>query len=199
MLVHMVIDGVEVPEDGDGYDPLTLLLLESARGDQRAFAEFYDLLAPRVFGLILRVLVDRSQSEEVLQEVFFEIWQTSGTFNADRGGARTWVMTMAHRRAVDRVRSAQASTGRDERIGVRDAHSHPDAVDELAQLRIDGGRATRALAELPEAQREPLVLAYFGGYSQREIAVLVDAPLGTVKTRMRDGLTKLRRVMEVER
>ena len=199
MLVHMVIDGVEVPEEGDGHDPLTTLLIESARGDQRAFAEFYDLLAPRVFGLILRVLVDRSQSEEVLQEVFFEIWQTSGTFNADRGGARTWVMTMAHRRAVDRVRSAQASTGRDERIGVRDAHSLPDAVDELAQLRIDGGRATRALGELPEAQREPLVLAYFGGYSQREIAVLVDAPLGTVKTRMRDGLTKLRRVMEVER
>lgn len=197
MLVDMVIDGVEVPEDGP--DPLTDLLLSTARGDQSAFARLYDLLAPRMFGLILRILVDRAHSEEVLQEVFLEVWQTSRAFDPARGGARTWALTLAHRRAVDRVRSAEASARRDERVGIRDASTRTDAVDELAQIRIDGGRATQALSELPEAQREALVLAYFGGYSQREIAVLVDAPLGTVKTRMRDGLTRLRRAMEVHR
>ena len=104
-------------------------------------------------------------------------------------------MTIAHRRAVDRVRSAQASADRDERAGLRELHSPPAPVDEQVELRIESRRVARALDALPDAQREALTLASFGGYSQSEIAVLTGAPLGTIKTRMRDGLSRLRNEM----
>src|SRR6478736_549444 len=116
MLVDMVIDGIDVPEDGTApVDHVGELLQRVALGDQAAFARVYDLLSPRVFGLILRVLVDRAQSEEVLQEVFLEIWQSASRFTPKRGQGRTWLLTMAHRRAIDRVRSSQASSDRDVR------------------------------------------------------------------------------------
>jgi RNA polymerase sigma-70 factor (ECF subfamily) len=198
MLVDMVIDGIEVPEDGaDPVDLVGVLLVQVAQGDQAAFARMYDLLAPRVFGLILRVLVDRAQSEEVLQEVFLEVWQSAGRFAPNRGQGRSWILTIAHRRAVDRVRSAQASTDRDARIGTRDLDVAYDGVAEQVELKIEGERVATALSSLPEAQREALTLAYYGGYSQSEIAALVGAPLGTVKTRMRDGLSRLRLEMGV--
>jgi RNA polymerase sigma-70 factor (ECF subfamily) len=198
MLVGMVIDGIEVPEDGaDPVDLVGVLLVQTAQGDQDAFARMYDLLSPRVFGLILRVLVDRAQSEEVLQEVFLEVWQSAGRFAPNRGQGRSWVLTIAHRRAVDRVRSAQASTDRDARIGMRDLDVAYDGVAEQVELKIEGERIAAALSSLPEAQREALTLAYYGGYSQSEIAALVGAPLGTVKTRMRDGLSRLRLEMGV--
>jgi RNA polymerase sigma-70 factor (ECF subfamily) len=198
MLVGMVIDGIEVPEDGaDPVDLVGVLLVQTAQGDQDAFARMYDVLSPRVFGLILRVLVDRAQSEEVLQEVFLEVWQSAGRFAPNRGQGRSWVLTIAHRRAVDRVRSAQASTDRDARIGMRDLDVAYDGVAEQVELKIEGERIAAALSSLPEAQREALTLAYYGGYSQSEIAALVGAPLGTVKTRMRDGLSRLRLEMGV--
>ena len=193
MLVDMVIDDVEVPDDGSApVDHVGRLLERVAEGDEAAFARVYDMLSPRVFGLILRVLVDRSQSEEVLQEVFLEIWRSAGRFAPNRGQGRSWVLTIAHRRAVDRVRSAQASSDRDVRAGLRDLDVPYDGVAEQVELRIEGRRVVAALAELPEAQREALTLAYYGGYSQSEIAALVGAPLGTIKTRMRDGLSRLR-------
>ena len=198
MLVGMVIDGIEVPDDGaDPVDLVGVLLVQIAKGDQDAFARMYDLLSPRVFGLILRVLVDRAQSEEVLQEVFLEVWQSAGRFAPNRGQGRSWVLTIAHRRAVDRVRSAQASTDRDAKIGTRDLDVAYDRVAEQVELKIEGERLATALSTLPEAQREALTLAYYGGYSQSEIAALVGAPLGTVKTRMRDGLSRLRHEMGV--
>jgi RNA polymerase sigma-70 factor (ECF subfamily) len=198
MLVDMVIDGIEVPQDGaDPVDLVGVLLVQVAQGDQNAFARMYDLLSPRVFGLILRVLVDRAQSEEVLQEVFLEVWQSAGRFAPNRGQGRSWILTIAHRRAVDRVRSAQASTDRDARIGTRDLDVAYDRVAEQVELKIEGERVASALSSLPEAQREALTLAYYGGYSQSEIAALVGAPLGTVKTRMRDGLSRLRLEMGV--
>src|SRR6187431_1539014 len=121
MLGDVVIDGVDVPEDGtEQVDHVGALLVRVAGGDQSAFADLYDLISPRVFGLILRVLVDRAQSEEVLQEVFLEVWQSAGRFAPNRGQGRSWILTIAHRRAVDRVRSAQASTDRDVRAGFRD-------------------------------------------------------------------------------
>ncbi|MET0674130.1 MAG: ECF RNA polymerase sigma factor SigK [Microbacterium pygmaeum] len=194
----MVIDGVDVPEDGTpAVDHAGELLQRVADGDQNAFARLYDMLSPRVFGLILRVLVDRSQSEEVLQEVFLEIWQSAGRFAPNKGQGRSWVFTIAHRRAVDRVRSSQASTDRDVRAGFRDMGVAYDGVAEEVELRIEGRKVSEALASLPEPQREALTLAYFGGYSQSEIAALVGAPLGTVKTRMRDGLSRLRVEMGV--
>jgi RNA polymerase sigma-70 factor (ECF subfamily) len=201
MLVDMVIDGVEVPEEGaddfGAVDHAGQLLLRVADRDQAAFARLYDMLAPRAFGLILRVLVDRAQSEEVLQEVFLEVWQSAERFAPNRGQGRSWVLTIAHRRAVDRVRSSQASSDRDVRAGLRDLDVAHDGVAEQVELRVEGERLQAALGALPEAQREALTLAYYGGYSQSEIAALVGAPLGTIKTRMRDGLTRLRVQMGV--
>lgn len=199
MLDTMVIDGIEIADDGAGPDPADEALALAAHGDQRAFADLYDLVSARVFGLILRVLIDRSQSEEVLQEVFLEAWQTATAFDPDRGSARAWLLTIAHRRAVDRVRSSRAARRRDLAAGARElARTHAGVDDEVA-LMIDGGRAVRGLDELPEAQRSALVLAYFGGYTQSEISALVGAPLGTVKTRIRDGLTRLRTALEATR
>jgi RNA polymerase sigma-70 factor, ECF subfamily len=197
MLGRMVIDGMDVPEDGSAHDAVADLLLAVSSGDQAAFAELYDTLSQRVFGLILRVLVNRSQSEEVLQEVFLEIWQSASRFAPNKGQGRTWVMTIAHRRAVDRVRSSQSSTDRDVRAGLRDIGVAHDSVAEQVELSIEGERVTTALSGLPDAQREAIVLAYYGGYSQNEISVLLGAPLGTIKTRMRDGLTRLRTALGV--
>ncbi|MDP3951053.1 ECF RNA polymerase sigma factor SigK [Microbacterium sp.] len=197
MLVGMVIDGVDMPEDGSAGDLAADLLVRVAGGDQRAFADLYDLLSSRVFGLILRVLVNRSQSEEVLQEVFLEVWQSAGRFAPNKGQGRTWILTIAHRRAVDRVRASQSSADRDVRVGMRDLGVSHDSVAEQVELSIEGGKVVTALATLPEPQREALVLSYYGGYSQSEIAVLIGAPLGTIKTRMRDGLSRLRSEMGV--
>jgi len=192
MLGEMVIDGADVAEDGSAGDRATDLLLRTAEGDRTAFADLYDMLSARVFGLILRVLVDRSQSEEVLQEVFLEVWQSAGRFAPNKGQGRSWVLTIAHRRAVDRVRASQSSSDRDVRVGLRDLEVAHDSVAELVELRVEGQRVAGALAALPAPQREAIVLAYYGGYSQSEIAALVGTPLGTVKTRMRDGLSRLR-------
>ncbi|WP_191966863.1 ECF RNA polymerase sigma factor SigK [Microbacterium testaceum] len=200
MMDAMVIDGFDLPDDGgENADHVGALLQRVAGGDRVAFAELYDSLSARAFGLILRVLVDRSQSEEVLQEVFLEIWQSAGRFTPNRGQGRSWVLTIAHRRAVDRVRSSQSSADRDVRAGFRDMDVAYDAVSEKVELKMEGRRVVDALAALPEAQKEALTLAYFGGYSQSEIATLVGAPLGTVKTRMRDGLSRLRMEMGVDK
>ncbi|WP_243224599.1 ECF RNA polymerase sigma factor SigK [Microbacterium sp. CIAB417] len=197
MLVEMVIDGVDVPEDGSAGDLAADLLVRVAGGDQRAFAELYDLLSSRVFGLILRVLVNRAQSEEVLQEVFLEVWQSASRFAPNKGQGRTWILTIAHRRAVDRVRASQSSADRDVKAGIRDLGVAHDSVAEQVELSLEGERVVAALDALSEPQREALVLSYYGGYSQSEIAVLTGAPLGTIKTRMRDGLTRLRSEMGV--
>ncbi|WP_336652038.1 MULTISPECIES: ECF RNA polymerase sigma factor SigK [unclassified Leucobacter] len=196
MMEEMVIDGIDIPEDGATADPADAALARAASGDRRAFAELYDLLSARVFGLITRVLVDHAQSEEVLQEVFLEAWQSANAFDARRGTARTWLLTIAHRRAVDRVRASQAAHRRDLTAGARELAVQSPGVDDEVAVLIDGGRAVRGLDLLPEPQRRAIVLAYFGGYSHREIAVLLDTPLGTVKTRIRDGLTRLRTVVE---
>lgn len=197
MLGEMVIDGLDVPEDGSARDSAADLLLRVASGDQRAFAALYDLLSPRVFALILRVLANRAQSEEVLQEVFLEIWQSAGRFAPNRGQGRSWILTIAHRRAVDRVRASQSSTDRDVRVGARDFEAGRNVVEEAVEGRLEGTRVVSALSGLPEAQQEALILAYYGGYSQSEISALIGVPLGTVKTRMRDGLTRLRSEMGV--
>jgi len=197
----MVIDGMDVgegsPDGADARDHAAELIVRSASGDQTAFAQLYDMLSARVFGLILRVLVNRAHSEEVLQEVFLEVWQSAASFAPNRGQGRSWIMTIAHRRAVDRVRSAQSSADRDEKVGLRELNTPQDGVAEQVELRIESRRVARALEKLPDPQREALTLAYFGGYSQSEIAALVASPLGTIKTRMRDGLTRLRQEMGV--
>lgn len=198
ILDRMVIDDFDVPEgDTSQVDHVAVLIRRVAVGDRVAFTELYDSMSARMFGLIRRVLVDLDQSEEVLQEVFLEVWRTADDFDPARGQGRSWLLTIAHRRAVDRVRASRASVDRDIRIGIRDNPVTFDVVAERAELTIEAQTLSEALSRLPEAQREALLLAYFGGYHQSEIAALTGTPLGTVKTRMRDGLTKLRREMGV--
>ncbi|MDY0945555.1 sigma-70 family RNA polymerase sigma factor [Frigoribacterium sp. CFBP9039] len=173
------------------------LLHRVAGGDQVAFGELYDQTAPRVLGLIKRLLKDHSQSEEVAQEVFLEIWQTASRFDTTRGSAASWMLTMAHRRAVDRVRASQAGRDRDLRIGVRDMAPEYDSVTESVEIRIEHERVERALARLTELQRQAVQLAYYGGYSHSEVATMLGVPIGTVKTRLRDGMIRLRDEMGV--
>jgi RNA polymerase sigma-70 factor (ECF subfamily) len=175
------------------------LLLAIARGDQTSFAQLYDRVAGPVYGVIRRVLRDPSQSEEVAQEVLVEVWRTATRFDPDRGSATTWIMTMAHRRAIDRVRSEQASRDRDERIGRRDRVRPFDEVSETVEANLEHQEVRQALDHLTDLQREAVELAYYGGYTYREVAELLDAPLGTVKTRLRDGLIRLRDAMGVTR
>jgi RNA polymerase sigma-70 factor (ECF subfamily) len=168
------------------------LLEKVAQGDQAAFSDLYDVLSSRVLGLIIRVLKDHSQSEEVTQEVFLEVWQTAARFDPNKGGAATWILTMAHRRAVDRVRSSQSSRDRDTKIGIRDYAPDYDNVAETVEVRVEHERVSKALARLTELQRQAVTLAYYGGYSHSEVATILSVPIGTVKTRLRDGMIRLR-------
>jgi len=168
------------------------LLARVAQGDQAAFADLYDQIAPRVLGLVRRLLRDHAQSEEVTQEIFLEIWQTATRYDSNKGGASTWIMTMAHRRAVDRVRASQASRDRDTRIGIRDYDAQYDNVSETVQTRVEHERVEKAMQRLTELQRQAVSLAYYGGYSHSEVATLLSVPIGTVKTRLRDGMIRLR-------
>ncbi|MGV8896181.1 MAG: sigma-70 family RNA polymerase sigma factor [Rhodoglobus sp.] len=168
------------------------LLERVANGDQLAFSELYDQISPRVFGLIKRLLRDHSQSEEVTQEVFLEIWQTATRFDPNKGAAATWILTMAHRRAVDRVRSSQSSRDRDTRIGIRDYNPDYDNVAETIEVRVEHERVEKAMTRLTELQRQAVSLAYYGGFSHSEVAAKLSVPIGTVKTRLRDGMIRLR-------
>jgi RNA polymerase sigma-70 factor, ECF subfamily len=168
-----------------------------ARGDQDAFEALYDRLAPLVYGIVRRVVRDPDQSEEVTQEVLVEVWRTAARFDPDRGAARSWVATMAHRRAVDRVRSEQASRTRTEKVGIRDQVRDHDEVSEQVERRLEYQQVRDALSALTDLQREAVELAYFQGYTYRQVADLLDTPLGTIKTRMRDGLIRLRDALEV--
>lgn len=171
---------------------LEQLMERIARGDQQAFGKLYDMAAPRVLGLIKRVLIDHAQSEEVAQEVFLEVWKMATRFESTKGGAMSWMLTLAHRRAVDRVRSSQSARDRDERIGIRDLEPAHDHVAEMAEIRLEHERVTRAMGTLTELQRQAITLAYYGGYTHAEVAALLSLPVGTVKTRLRDGMIRLR-------
>ena len=168
------------------------LLTRIAGGDQQAFSALYDEFAPRVLGLIRRLLIDQAQSEEVAQEVFLEIWQTASRFDANKGGASTWILTMSHRRAVDRIRSSQSGRDRDTRIGIRDYQVEYDHVSETVEVTIEHERVKDAMTRLTELQRQAVSLAYYGGYSHSEVAAKLNVPIGTVKTRLRDGMIRLR-------
>jgi RNA polymerase sigma-70 factor (ECF subfamily) len=171
------------------------LLAQVARGDEAAVAELYDLVSPAVFGLVRRVLRNAAFSEEVAQEVLVQVWRTSTRFDSSAGSAMTWILTIAHRRAVDRVRSEEASTRRTERYGEQITPA-PASVPEIVLDDLDRVRVRRALESLTPVQRESVELAYYGGYTHVEVATLLELPLGTVKTRIRDGLIRLRGTLE---
>jgi RNA polymerase sigma-70 factor (ECF subfamily) len=183
--------GLTEGKDQDLNGLLTLV----ARGDERAFARVYDQLAGPVYGLIRRVVRNPAQSEEVTQEVLLEVWRAASRFDPAKGSAATWILTIAHRRAVDRVRSAAAAAEREQRIAmpVIDA----DDVAATVEASLEQERVRRCLEGLTELQRESITLAYYGGYSYREVSELLKSTLGTIKTRIRDGLIRLRDCMGV--
>lgn len=171
---------------------LSGLLRRSARGDEAAFAELYDATSSRVYGLVRRVLRDPHQAEEVAQEVFLEVWRTSARYDEQRGSAQAWILTIAHRRAVDRVRAAESASRRDETYERRNREVEHDTTAEAAHASLEARRVRAALAALTPVQSEAVSLAYLGGYTHTEVATLLDLPLGTAKTRIRDGLIRLR-------
>lgn len=168
------------------------LMARVARGDADAFAQLYDQMVPRVYGLIRRVLRNPAQSEEVTQEVMVEVWRTATRYDAERGSLASWVLTMAHRRAIDRVRSEQSSTDREQAVAAASSATEYDEVAEAVTTNLEVEQVRHCLSSLTELQRESVTLAYYGGYSYREVAELLDAKLATIKARMRDGLIRLR-------
>lgn len=177
---------------------LDALLARVARGDEAAFEQTYDQVADAVFGLVRRVVRDPAQSEEVTQEVLVEVWRTASRYEPARGSAMAWIMTMAHRRAVDRVRSEQAASDRQARAANREQVVVYDEVAEDVEARLDRERVRRCLDTLTDLQRQSVALAYYEGYTYREVAELLTVPLGTVKTRMRDGMIRMRDCLGVE-
>jgi RNA polymerase sigma-70 factor (ECF subfamily) len=173
------------------------LLTRTARGDEGAFGSLYDLVSSKVFGLVRRVVRDPAHAEEVTQEVFLQVWRQSGRFDRSHGTAVSWVLTLAHRRAVDRVRSAQAATDRDLRAAQRDVDPPHDQVAEAVEQRLEAEQVRRCLEGLTEIQRESVTLAYYQGLTYAEVGTELGVPLGTIKTRMRDGLVRLRDCMGV--
>jgi RNA polymerase sigma-70 factor (ECF subfamily) len=179
-----------------GASRLDDLLAAVARGDEGAFDALYDQAAGKVLGTVRRVVRDPAQSEEVMQEVLLEVWHSAARFDARLGSATAWIMMLAHRRAVDRVRSEQKAAQRELRAATADIPY--DEVTEAVETSLDRERVRRCLTALTELQRESVTLAYYRGYTYAEVAELLGLPAGTVKTRMRDGLVRLRDCLGVE-
>jgi RNA polymerase sigma-70 factor (ECF subfamily) len=169
-----------------------------ARGHEDAFAQLYDRTSSRVYGVIWRVLRSADHAAEVTQEVYTEVWRQATRFDAGKGSVSAWMTTMAHRRAVDRVRSVTSEVARDENYAVSETARDIDHVWEGVEQKLDAERVRKGMESLTPIQREALTLAYFGGYTQSQVAALLKLPLGTVKTRIRDGLIGLRDALGVE-
>jgi RNA polymerase sigma-70 factor (ECF subfamily) len=181
------------PADAD--DPLAGLMSQVGRGDQAAFAELYDATAALVHGVVRRVLRDPAQSDEVTQEVFVELWRLAARYDGSRGTVTSWLTTIAHRRAVDRVRSEQAARDRVDRERSKVEREHDAAAEpvvDAAHLDFERRRVRRALDRLTDVQREAIELAYFHGHTYREVAATLGEAEGTIKTRIRDGMIRLR-------
>ena len=188
------------PPSEEGGSPaahLAELLKRSSRGDEAAFAELYDATSARAFGLAVRVLRDRAQAEEVTQESYLDCWRHAARFDVAKGSAISWLLTIVHRKAVDRVRSAEASGRRDAAYGHREIAVAHDVTAEAATASLEATRVRTALADLTTKQREAVELAFLGGYTHTEVAGLLDLPVGTAKTRIRDGLIRLRDALGV--
>lgn len=180
------------PDEADAPRSAESLLSDVARGDDSAFAVLYDTLGRGVFGTCLGVLRDPDHAAEVAQEVWVEVWRTAARFDAGRGSARTWTLTLAHRRAVDRVRAVQAQRDRDQRVLDVSAEREFDVVADEVESALEQVRVRDCLGTLTPTQKQAVVLAYYGGRTYREVADELAAPLPTVKTRIRDGLIRLR-------
>ena len=173
------------------------LLEQIARGDQAAFAEFYELTSRRVFGMARRVLIDVELSEDTTQEVFLQVWQNAAKFNPEAGSPLAWLMTISHRRAVDRVRSSQSSTDREAKYGASSQDIDHDSVSDEVGSRLEAEAVVRCLETLTDTQQESVRLAYYGGLTYREVAERLNAAVPTIKSRIRDGLIRLKTCLGV--
>jgi RNA polymerase sigma-70 factor (ECF subfamily) len=178
-------------------DLLTALLPGIAGGDRAAFADLYDRTSARVYGLVLRVVRDPGYAEEVTQEVYLQVWRGARDFDPNRGTVLAWLLTLAHRRAVDRVRAEQAATDRNDRYESRNLAAAFDTVAEEVSRRDERRSVRNCLDTLTETQRESVALAYYEGRTYPEVAARLGVALPTVKSRIRDGLIRLRRCLEV--
>ena len=181
----------------DAAARLADLLKRASRGDEAAFAEFYDATSARAYGLALRVVRNPAHAEEVTQEAYLDAWRSSTRFDSALGSAAGWLLTIVHRKAVDRVRSVEASTIRDETWQRESRPIDHDQTSDAAHSSLEAARVRGAVATLTDVQREAVELTYFGGYTHTEVATMLDVPLGTAKTRIRDGLIRLRDLMGV--
>ncbi len=186
-----------VPDDQPVEARLEDLLRQVARGDDQAFDAVYTRVSGPVYGLVRRVLRDEAQSEEVAQEVLLRVWREAPRFDESKGSAMAWIMTIAHRRAVDRVRSEESSSARHERAALLDTTPAYDEVTESVLARLDQEAVRQCLATLTPLQRESVTMAYYNGHTYGEVAELLAVPLGTTKTRIRDGLIRLRDCLAV--
>jgi RNA polymerase sigma-70 factor, ECF subfamily len=176
---------------------LDALLRRVARGDDAAFAAVYDLTKTRVYGLVTRVLRDPGYSEETTQEIYLEVWRTAAQYDSAKGSALAWLLTMAHRRAVDRVRAEEAGNRRESRYGAATVDRPGDVVADSAIAGDERRRVAQCLDALTDAQRQCIELAYYGGLTYTEVAQRLAANLSTIKSRIRDALRGLRNCLEV--
>ncbi|MFW0795594.1 ECF RNA polymerase sigma factor SigK [Gordonia sp. CPCC 205515] len=173
-------------------EELRTLLAESALGDRTSFARLYDLTSSRIYGLALRVVVDRNYAEEVVQEAYLQFWQRAADYQPSRGSVISWMMTIAHRRAVDRVRSEELQHRKTAEFGATNQASNVPATLELVVDREATTELRTCLNRLTDLQRDSIEMSYFGGLSYPEVAEHTSTPLPTIKSRIRDGLRKLR-------
>jgi len=183
--------GGELPAHDLAAAHLVDLMARCTAADHGAFAELYDLTVRRVYGMVLKVLRSPEHAQEVTQEVYVEVWRQAATYRAEKGSVVAWMATMAHRRAVDRVRSVSSEVARDERYAFIDLDRESDEVWDNVAQQYDVDRVREALATLTPIQRQAIQLAYYEGLTQSQIATALNLPLGTVKTRIRDGLKRL--------
>ena len=169
------------------------LVALAARSEQLALAELYDRFGRPAYGLALRILRDEALAEDAVQEAFLTLWRTAARFVPERGKASTWILTLVHRRAVDLVRREERR--RTDALERAPEQESLDAVEEEAWLRLQRERVQAALRKLPDQQREAIELAYYGGFTQSELAERLGQPLGTIKSRMFMGLTRLRELL----
>ncbi|MFC9645343.1 sigma-70 family RNA polymerase sigma factor [Streptomyces mirabilis] len=185
-------EAVHIGRNPSAKPDLQELVGRVALGDEEAFASVYDAVVNPVLGVVRAVLRDQAQSEEVTQEVMVEVWRTAPRYRSDRGTAINWILTLAHRRGVDRVRSVEAATARDHKAALLEHTPEYDEVTEQVEARLEREQVRRCLRTLTEIQRQAVTLAYYRGLTYREVAETLTLPLGTVKTRLRDGLIRLR-------
>ncbi|GAB2537461.1 sigma-70 family RNA polymerase sigma factor SigK [Nocardia heshunensis] len=168
------------------------LITEIAGGDRASFTEFYRMTSHRVYGLALRMLGNRATAEEIAQDVYLQVWSMAGRYDENLASPIGWLMMLTHRRAVDRVRREQAGENRDIAYGRKHMEPGRDVVSEAVELRADRRAVLGCLETLTDRQRTTITLAYYGGLTYSDVADHLEVPVGTVKSRIRDGLERLR-------